>query len=225
MSLPPQPSPVPRVKAQTSVQLQVPSLVSQHVSCHQVTTRASPVASDNTPPSRTHTREQNQEEENTKPARMPKPMHAHTKLERHAATNDTALTNDRRNKLDNNAMPVRAPHTHIPSRPCTVPCGVPPRANEAPHCFTLACAARPTCTARPNLCAASLTCAASMQPDLTQKAIHFVLQPSTQPRTQINDMPHAFSTRGTPYAASCASAKPASLWSATRTTHPHPLTS
>jgi len=116
MSLPPQPSPVPRVKAQTSVQLQVPSLVSQHVSCHQVTTRASPVASDNTPPSRTHTREQNQEEENTKPARMPKPMHAHTKLERHAATNDTALTNDRRNKLDNNAMPVRAPHTHIPSR-------------------------------------------------------------------------------------------------------------
>jgi hypothetical protein len=54
---------------------------------------------------------------------MPKPMHAHTKLERHAATNDTALTNDRRNKLDNNAMPVRAPHTHIPSRAMHSPLG------------------------------------------------------------------------------------------------------
>jgi hypothetical protein len=114
-------------------------------------------------------------------------------------------------------------HTYL-AAPCTVP-WVPPRANEAPHCFTLACAARPTCTARPNLCAASLTCAASMQPDLTRQAITSVLQPSTQPRTQINDMPHAFSNRGTPYAASCASAKPASLWSATRTTHPQPLTS
>jgi hypothetical protein len=39
-------------------------------------------------------------------------MYAHTKLERPTATNDTTLTNDQRNKLDNNAMPVRAP-THI----------------------------------------------------------------------------------------------------------------
>ena len=119
MSLPPQPSPVPRVKAQTSVQLQVPSLVSQHVSCHQVTTRASPVASDNTPPSL----ESRTKKKRTPSPRMPKPMHAHTKLERHAATNDTALTNDRRNKLDNNAMPVRAPHTHIPSRAMHSPLG------------------------------------------------------------------------------------------------------
>ena len=36
-------------------------------------------------------------------------MHSHTKLERSVATNDTTLTNDQRNKLDNNAMPVRAP--------------------------------------------------------------------------------------------------------------------
>jgi len=56
----------------------------------------------------------------TKPAPMPKPMHAHTKHERptakrSAATNDTSLTNDQRNTLDH-AMPVHAHpiiHTYI----------------------------------------------------------------------------------------------------------------
>ena len=62
----------------------------------------------------------------TKPAPMPKPMHAHTKHERptakrSAATNDTSLTNDQRNTLDH-AMPVHAPpYTHT-STPRAVPC-------------------------------------------------------------------------------------------------------
>ena len=61
----------------------------------------------------------------TKPAPMPKPMHAHTKHERPTAkrsdaTNDKSLTNDQRNKLDH-AMPVHAPYTHT-SPPRAVRC-------------------------------------------------------------------------------------------------------
>ena len=54
----------------------------------------------------------------TKPAPMPKPMHAHTKHERPTAKRSaatTSLTNDQRNKPDH-AMPVRAPSVHIHRR-------------------------------------------------------------------------------------------------------------
>ena len=80
-------------------------------------------------------------------------MHSHTKLERSVATNDTTLTNDQRNKLDNNAMPVRAPPAHnMPRRHAQfpvclrVPTHVPRHdQRDAVHCASLACAA----TARP----------------------------------------------------------------------------
>ena len=80
-------------------------------------------------------------------------MHSHTKLERSVATNDTTLTNDQRNKLDNNAMPVRAPRSQHASRRhaqfpvcLRVPTHVPRHdQRDAVHCASLACAA----TARP----------------------------------------------------------------------------
>ena len=96
----------------------------------------------------------------TKPARMPKPMHAHTKHERptakrSAATNDTSLTNDQRNTLDH-AMPVRAPYTHT-STPRAVPCAFAfamPRYHKALHCvlsYIVSCAGKPNLRCEPNL--------------------------------------------------------------------------
>ena len=80
-------------------------------------------------------------------------MHSHTKLERSVATNDTTLTNDQRNKLDNNAMPVRArpPLTTCLAATlnflCASACPHTYHATikETLHCASLACAA----TARP----------------------------------------------------------------------------
>ena len=91
-------------------------------------------------------------------------MHAHSKHERptakrSAATNDTSLTNDQRNKLDHAMpyMPVRALYTHT-STTRAVPC-----ASACPHTFH----ARRAALCYPNqlrrqaqTCTASQTCAA-----------------------------------------------------------------
>ena len=107
-------------------------------------------------------------------------MHSHTKLERSVATNDTTLTNDQRNKLDNN-VPVRAPPAHnMPRRHAQfpvclrVPTHVPRHdQRDAVHCASLwpappqpdPCTAgplRPSTCAKPDLSA--------MQPEITRQA-------------------------------------------------------
>ena len=108
-------------------------------------------------------------------------MHSHTKLERSVATNDTTLTNDQRNKLDNNAMPVsaRPPVTTCLAATLNFLC-----ASACPHtyhatiketlCTVLAWPAPPQpdpCTAgplRPSTCAKPDLSA--MLPEITRQA-------------------------------------------------------
>jgi hypothetical protein len=107
-------------------------------------------------------------------------MHSHTKLERSVATNDTTLTNDQRNKLDNNPMPVRAlPLTTCLAATLNFLC-----ASACPHtyhatiketlCTVLAWPAPPQpdpCTAgplRPSTCAKPDLSA--MLPEITRQA-------------------------------------------------------
>ena len=118
----------------------------------------------------------------TKPAPMPKPMHAHTKHERptakrSAATNDTSLTNDQRNKLDHAMpyMPVRALYTHTSTTravPCASACPHTFHARRAALCYPInpiATAALPHLRCEPNLRRlAVLIC----QADLTHPHAH-----------------------------------------------------
>ena len=116
-------------------------------------------------------------------------MHAHTKHERptakrSAATNDTSLTNDQRNTLDH-AMPVHAPpYTHT-STPRAVPCAfafaMPTLPQSAALCYPIA-----SCAGKPNLC-----CEPNLRrlADLRSARLTY----NTTTRTQMNDMPHAFS--------------------------------
>ena len=138
-------------------------------------------------------------------------MYAHTKLERPTATNDTTLTNDQRNKLDNNAMPVRAP-THIARRHAQSPVP-PPRAHtyhatkRAALCYIFwpAPPARSLCARTPVLPVRRRPGLRCQQPDLTRQANLCSTQPCTLTATHAThaDERHAARLLESPDAVRC----------------------